>query len=189
MSQRSSDQNPKPVSPTLVTLAGWVLPGAGYWLIGQRDRAMVIGASVLGLFLLGIFFAGIRVIDVPGFDRVGGEVRLDARGRRMESTAQDIGSYNAGSWALAGHGFFGEMANKPWYVAQIFTGPICLVASKVSLWAARSSVDPAHARLFDIGTLYTAVAGMLNLLAIIDAAHRAANPAAEVATPSTAIAM
>jgi hypothetical protein len=31
----------------------------------------------------------------------------------------------------------------------------------------------AKARLAEIGTLYTAVAGMLNLLTIIDAAHRA----------------
>ena len=33
----------------------------------------------------------------------------------------------------------------------------------------------AKARLFEIGTLYTAVAGMLNLLTVIDAAHRAAH--------------
>jgi hypothetical protein len=32
----------------------------------------------------------------------------------------------------------------------------------------------AKARLAEIGTLYTAVAGMLNLLTIIDASHRAA---------------
>ena len=30
----------------------------------------------------------------------------------------------------------------------------------------------AHVRVAEIGTLYTAVAGMLNLLVIIDAAHR-----------------
>jgi hypothetical protein len=32
----------------------------------------------------------------------------------------------------------------------------------------------AKSRLGEIGTLYTAIAGMLNLLAIIDASHRAA---------------
>ena len=32
----------------------------------------------------------------------------------------------------------------------------------------------SHARVNEIGVLYTAVAGMLNLLAMIDAAHRAA---------------
>jgi hypothetical protein len=32
----------------------------------------------------------------------------------------------------------------------------------------------SHARVNEIGTLYTAVAGMLNLLAIIDSAYRSA---------------
>ena len=32
------------------------------------------------------------------------------------------------------------------------------------------------ARIFDIGTLYTAVAGMLNLLVIIDATYRSTRP-------------
>jgi hypothetical protein len=31
----------------------------------------------------------------------------------------------------------------------------------------------SHARVSDIGTLYTAVAGMLNLMAIIDSSYRA----------------
>jgi hypothetical protein len=34
-------------------------------------------------------------------------------------------------------------------------------------------VPKSHARLAEIGTLYTAVAGMLNLLAIIDSSYRA----------------
>ena len=36
----------------------------------------------------------------------------------------------------------------------------------------------SHARVYEIGTLYTAVAGMLNLMAILDAAYRAANEGA-----------
>jgi len=34
-------------------------------------------------------------------------------------------------------------------------------------------VPQSHSRSWEIGTLYTAVAGMLNLLVIIDSAHRA----------------
>ena len=36
-----------------------------------------------------------------------------------------------------------------------------------------SDDDPATAAIYEIGTLYTAVAGMLNLLAMIDASWRA----------------
>jgi hypothetical protein len=51
-----------------------------------------------------------------------------------------------------------------------------------SVWAADPSNGPSgaespgatsHSRINEIGVLYTAVAGMLNLLAIIDAASRA----------------
>ena len=49
---------------------------------------------------------------------------------------------------------------------------------EVSLYRAsgniNSTVAKSHSRLWEIGTLYTAVAGMLNLLAIIDSSHRAA---------------
>ena len=35
------------------------------------------------------------------------------------------------------------------------------------------AVPKSHGRLWEFGTLYTAVAGMLNLLAILDSAYRA----------------
>jgi hypothetical protein len=71
-------------------------------------------------------------------------------------------------------------------VCQILCGPIAVAASSISIHAARPTAQAAaasdtpvqtvaisHARSWEIGTLYTAVAGMLNLLAIIDAAFRA----------------
>jgi len=39
------------------------------------------------------------------------------------------------------------------------------------------SDSPSHARLAEISTLYTAVAGMLNLLAVIDSTFRAVHAA------------
>ena len=78
------------------------------------------------------------------------------------------------------------MSDKPWFVGQILCGPIALAASAVSIHAARptaaavaasdspvQTVAISHARSWEIGTLYTAVAGMLNLLAMIDSAFRA----------------
>jgi hypothetical protein len=63
------------------------------------------------------------------------------------------------------------LLDKPWYIGQIFAGPIAIVSG----WIGRSDwAVGSHARVQEIGTLYTAVAGMLNLLAIIDACYRAA---------------
>jgi len=173
------------VPPPLVVVAGWALPGLGYLLLGETARGLVTGVTIIALFILGLLLAGIRVIDVPGYDRLGGEVRVDTQGRRMESFTRDP-SYSVGTWSVASRGLFAEIANKPWYVPQLLIGPICLVASKLSLEAARAGVPMGHARLSEIVTLYTAVAGMLNLLIIIDAAHRAAGN--EVVGESAAVA-
>ena len=147
--------------PFLVALAGWVVPGAGYWLIGQRGRAILVGVAILVLFFSGILFAGMRVIDVPGYDDHGQKVLMADR---------------SGDWKLLAQPF-ASIVDKPWYVAQILTGPVSIICSKLSLDASRGP-DPypkVKSRLGEIGTLYTAIAGMLNLLAIIDAGHRAQN--------------
>jgi len=157
-------------SPPLVASAGWVLPGLGHWLVGERTRGITIGVTIITLFVLGLLLSGIRVIDVPGFDDTGAQVRLDAAGRRIERGSRE---YERGQWAITSRGFVGEVANKPWFVPQMLAGPITLISAKLSIAAASQSVPRSHARLLEIGTLYTAIAGMLNLLAIIDAADRA----------------
>jgi hypothetical protein len=45
-------------SPTLVLLAGWLIPGAGHLLLGKWVRASLIFVSVLGMYLIGLGLAG-----------------------------------------------------------------------------------------------------------------------------------
>jgi len=132
--------------PPVVALAGWVVPGAGYWLLGQRARAITVCVTVLMLFVAGILIGGIRVIDAP----------------HLFGTSGNIVS---------------RILEKPWFVGQVLAGPISLIAAYLSGLAAKSPELKdmvAHARLADIGTLYAAVAGMLNLLTIVDSSSRAA---------------
>ena len=156
--------------PPVVALVAWLLPGAGYWVIGQSARAVTVGATIIGLFVLGIFLAGIRVVEVPGFDEAGRRINVDHVGVRLRGN--DTG-YAQGSWVMTSGGLVAEVANKPWYIPQIVAGPITLATSALSVKAAQAGVSRVHARLMDIGVLYTAIAGMLNLLAIIDSSHRA----------------
>jgi hypothetical protein len=151
----------------VVTLAAWLLPGAGHFIIGQRSRGLTIGISILVLFVLGLLIGGMRVVDMPSWNRV----------RQLRQERQ----------SLPGAALSAVM-EKPWYVGQFLAGPVSIISARTA-WAG----DPhargekgnpyflSHARSNEIGTLYTAVAGMLNLLAIIDATYRAARDEEEEA--------
>jgi hypothetical protein len=171
---QSVHRHPLLTMPAVVAVAGWLMPGTGYLLLGERARGFTIMVTVLALFVFGLLIAGIRVIDVPGYDKNGFQDRVDDHGRRVErSTDYD---YQNAHPALFSGDFIAEVAAKPWYVGQIFAGPINLIASFFSIHEAQMNLPMTHARLEEIGTLYTAVAGMLNLLAMLDASSRAANP-------------
>lgn len=60
-----------------------------------------------------------------------------------------------------------SVLQKPWYIGQFLSGAIGLYCGRIG-----PGQPASHARVSDIGTLYTAVAGMLNLIATIDAAYR-----------------
>jgi hypothetical protein len=135
-------------SPPLVALAGWLVPGAGYWLIGQKQRAITVGVTIVAVFIVGIFISGIRVVEAPDMNSAGNLLQ--------------------------------KILTRPWFIGQVLNGPMGIAAAWISDQLAQSTqykAIEAKARLAEIGTLYTAVAGMLNLLTIIDASHRASTGA------------
>ncbi len=142
-----------PPPPIVALAAGWV-PGLGHWLVGQRTRGAMIGVTVATLYLGGLLIGGVRVIDVPTYD-VNGQ-------------------------KIANASVLNEIRAKPWAIAQVMAGPLGVASGAASVWAAApDSITrqprgvKSHARVNEIGVLYTAVAGMLNLLAILDAVGRA----------------
>jgi hypothetical protein len=192
----------KPKNPVVVAIAALLLPGLGYWLLGQRTRGLAVGVSIFCLFVLGVLIGGIRIVDPPGYGEYGYHVmivqpslsseltmRVDPTSEANEANpllqAGTGGSAQVVGWALLTQPL-GELSNKPWYIGQILCGPISLAMSAVAIVEAHpvdpsiappvSREPPSHSRSWEIGTLYTAVAGMLNLLAIIDSAYRAAEP-------------
>jgi hypothetical protein len=188
MAANPSRNVPAPV----VALAAWLLPGAGYWLLGQRLRAVVVGLSIIALFIGGLLIGGVKVLDVPGYGDHGQPlvvVRDTGRSRdprtnedkvvTQDRTVEDNDPRSIG-WVMQVHPVE-EIRNKPWFIPQVLAGPLDLVASWGSVVASRPQVPGgsvpigarSHARTNELGVLYTAVAGMLNLLAIIDAAYRA----------------
>jgi hypothetical protein len=190
-----------PPAPALVALAAWAIPGGGYALLGQRARAFTVGITIILLFFLGLLIGGVRSLEVPGYSAHGGKLiastvdardkqgryLVDARGRRIqELRISERGAVQGDAteqgWVLATHPL-DELRSKPWSIAQIMVGPINLLCDWWSVKVSQPS-DPnntrsprigarSHSRINELGVLFTAVAGMLNLLAIIDSSHRA----------------
>ena len=44
--------------PLLAWILGWLVPGAGHWYIGQRDRGAVLAGTLVGCFLAGVLLGG-----------------------------------------------------------------------------------------------------------------------------------
>ena len=155
--------------PPLVALAGWLVPGAGYVMIGQRTRGVVVGVTILLLFVSGLLIGGMRVIDSTLIESVHQRLdreRAEGEGRRM------LRNYHTPN-PIA------RTLQKPWFIGQVLAGPVALASNVVAArWGGDAGSPFSHARVYEIGVLYTAVAGMLNLMAIIDAAYRASNEGA-----------
>ena len=109
----------------IVGLFAWAVPGAGHFLIKERQRAIIIFVTITATFLAGIYIGSIGVIDSVGA--------------------------------------------KPWYAAQIMTSPAVAIIARIT----SSGQHPSYGKPFDIGQIYTSVAGMLNLLCILSAVYMA----------------
>jgi hypothetical protein len=142
---------PRPFNLAAALLA-WVWPGLGHIRRGERRRGMLIMFGVLLLFFAGLFIGGIDVVD-----------------RRRD---------------------------RLWFLAQALCGPVVFATDFVSQnylvripqnwksdrdWmAAYESGAPeiqrqlrvtSLGRVNEIGTLYIALAGLMNLVVILDALH------------------
>lgn len=133
-----------PVWNLPAAVAAWLVPGLGHFLAGHTQRGLILLICIGGLWLAGLLVGGISVVQARGSD---GSVR-------------------------------------PWYLGQAVIAPSIAVEYTHDRYLSYSggkdpSVDdelipyqPAYGRAYEIGTLYTALAGLLNLLAIIDIAYR-----------------
>jgi len=127
-------------------VAAWLLPGLGHLLLGERRRGVIIMTAIGALYLGGLLIGGVDVID-----------------SREDSL---------------------------WFAAQTVAGPTTIVINYAHLGylkpraeARIHELDAARlhdelpyvrsiGRVNEMGTLFCAMAGLLNLLVIIDVIYR-----------------
>ncbi len=108
-----------------VALLSWCVPGAGYFLLKEKKRAIIICATITLTFCIGIYIGSIGVIDP-----------VDAKG---------------------------------WYAAQILNSPAVAILGHLT----RGGAYAVYGKPNEIGQIYTSIAGLLNLLCIINAIYLA----------------
>jgi hypothetical protein len=106
----------------LPLIAGWLVPGAGHFLLGKWVRGLLIAVSIICMFALGLAMHG-----------------------KLYSSAQDI---------LDLLGFVGDLGNGLLFLAGRLLG---------------LGVDPVQVTTADYGTKFIVVAGLLNVIAAVDA--------------------
>ncbi len=111
------------LSPTLVLVAGWLVPGLGHLLLKKPIRAVLLFLSVVAMFCLGLALHG-KVYSPTTGDP------LDVLG----------------------------------FAGQIGAGGLYLIAKAMGLGATALSDT-----LSDYGTKFAVVAGLLNVMAAVDA--------------------
>ncbi|MFM9995953.1 MAG: DUF6677 family protein [Phycisphaerales bacterium] len=154
----------------LAGLLAILLPGAGHVVLGERRRGVLIGAGVLGLFLGGMLIGGIDAID------------------RKEDPIWFIGQAMVGPVAFGVDYYHQEFCKirEPANIQSVHAkerysyrsalptearDPSGLPA--VNAPGARPPNSKSLGRMNELGTLFATIAGMLNLIVIIDAFYHA----------------
>jgi hypothetical protein len=106
----------------LPLIAGWLVPGAGHFLLGKWIRGLLLSLSIFCMFALGLAMHG-----------------------KLYSSAQDI---------LDLLGFVGDLGNGILFFAGRILG---------------LGADPVQVTTADYGTKFIVVAGLLNVIAAVDA--------------------
>jgi hypothetical protein len=161
-------------------LLAWVCPGAGHFFLGHTKRGAGVCAGVLGLFVFGLFLAGPTAVDSGLFFH-----NLVKRWTGGPNTTFDTAPEGDPIW-FAGTAFVGPIALAVDYYHQFnlkqpaernTSGGVARRSPRPfpSAGPDGSTISPAYSRALgrvaEIGVLSCTLAGMLNLIAIIDAAH------------------
>jgi len=114
-----------------------------------------------GLWLV---IVGLLAWAVPG----AGHFLIKERLRAVIIFVTITATFLAGIY-IGSIGVIDSVGARPWYMAQIMTSPAVGLISQIT----RGGQYPSYGKPFDIGQIYTAIAGMLNLLCILSAVYMA----------------
>lgn len=156
MSTSPGYQEPSGLDPIAGILA-LAFPGAGHWFQGERKRGLLIAAGVLGLFFGGLLIGGVDVVDSR-------QDRLWFLGQALVGPVAFATDYVHQS-RLKGVDRAGVVRSP---LPSEVRGPNGVLQPAPA--GAEPPLSKSLGKMNEIGTLYCTIAGMLNLIVVIDAA-------------------
>jgi hypothetical protein len=149
--------------PALAAFWAWLIPGAGHWYQGRRSKAVLFFVCIMGTFVYGLYLGGGRVVYAswrPDDHRLPYLCQIGVGVAAMPALVQ---AYRARS----GDHFFKQSK---------FMVPPDLEKRPISGANELDDLQKHLGRYFELGTVYTMIAGLLNVLVIYDAWGGPAEP-------------
>lgn len=138
----------------------WLLPGLGHVFIGQTKRGIILGVTILGLWAGGLLIGGVSCVEVRSPD---GQFRPWFLGQMFIAPSLAVAWYHQSlREGVAPDAEPGRVG----YPDEFAEMPIPMPDDRAPAY------EPSFGRIAEQGVLYTALAGMLNLLVIIDVLYR-----------------
>lgn len=162
-------------------VAAAILPGLGHVYLGYHARGLLIAAGVLAMFFSGLLIGGIDSVDSRE-DRVWfiGQALVGP----VAFAADHINQTRFKAYAPLGSSTVLRSPYPDESIQPRPAGPNGPVVPQITPTGSPPSVK-SIGRANELGTLFSAIAGMMNLLVIIDAAFNRRREDADHAAPST----
>ena len=154
-------------------LLALVLPGAGHFILGERKRAALIAVGILGMFFGGLLIGGVDCIDRKE-DRIWflGQALVGPLTFAVDYVHQNhLKGYDmSGRHRTQGPNERGTFENSNGrLVRRIYPLDEGQVLDPGNPLALPPPYSKSLGRMNEIGTLFVALAGMINLIVFLDA--------------------
>ncbi len=157
--------------PPLAAFLAWLLPGLGHWYQGRRAKAVLFFICIVGLFVFGLFLSSSNRKCIDGEGAVGYGRAVYFSWNKGERTWAYLCQVCVGLPALPAMVQAARMAhNKP-----VWWGGFMAPPRPRGSHGANEDQPTLHDlhrllhRYFELGWVFTTIAGLLNVLAIYDA--------------------
>ena len=136
----------------MAAICAWLVPGLGHVVIGERARGVLVFAGIIFMWLCGILIGGIAAVD------------------RKEDPLWFAAQVCSGPIALGIDGMNTALL-KSGQIGELLDSPA--VSRNTAAMKVNSLKGIAHVN--EYGILFTGLAGLMNLVAIIDASTRSSS--------------